>query len=208
VTEWRPIDGQPGYFVSDEGQVRHHQRVLKGTFHPKGYKYVHTRDGMFKVHKLVAAAFLGPNPGKLYVCHINDVKADNRVENLRYGTPSDNMRDRTRNGRCPAANQTHCIRGHAFDEANTYWHPRVGKPPIRACRACRLADKRRRNAEDLKARIDAGIRPPIGYCNKGLHDLNAPGALLSNGVNGRRLCAECRREYCRTRRLAARQGSA
>jgi len=33
------------------------------------------------------------------VCHINDIKTDNRLCNLRYGTRSDNMEDAVRNGR-------------------------------------------------------------------------------------------------------------
>jgi hypothetical protein len=50
------------------------------------------------VHHLVAAAFLGPRPEGALVLHKNDIKADCRVRNLRYGTHADNMADRKRNG--------------------------------------------------------------------------------------------------------------
>jgi hypothetical protein len=42
----------------------------------------------FRVHRLVALTFLGESD--LYVDHINHIKSDNRLENLRYVTPKGN----------------------------------------------------------------------------------------------------------------------
>lgn len=47
---------------------------------------------------LVMLAFVGPRPDGLDVCHGNGNPADNRLENLRYGTRSENMRDALRHG--------------------------------------------------------------------------------------------------------------
>ena len=41
------------------------------------------------VHRLVAEAFIGPRPDDHTVDHINRVRDDNRVENLRYATASE-----------------------------------------------------------------------------------------------------------------------
>lgn len=44
------------------------------------------------VHQLIAHAFLGPRPEGADVDHINGNPSDNRPENLRYMTHSDNLR--------------------------------------------------------------------------------------------------------------------
>lgn len=45
------------------------------------------------VHELVTGAFLGPRPKGLEVCHFDEDKANNRLENLRYDTRQQNARD-------------------------------------------------------------------------------------------------------------------
>ena len=52
-----------------------------------------------RFHQLVMAAFGPPCPIGFEVCHKDDDRANNRFENLYYGTHADNMRDRQRNGK-------------------------------------------------------------------------------------------------------------
>lgn len=45
-----------------------------------------------QVHQLVIEAFIGPRPAGCEVLHLNHCPDDNRLENLRYGTRSENMK--------------------------------------------------------------------------------------------------------------------
>jgi len=48
----------------------------------------------------VLNAFVGKCPDGLQGLHANDVKSDNRLSNLSWGTPSQNQLDAIRNDRC------------------------------------------------------------------------------------------------------------
>jgi hypothetical protein len=52
-----------------------------------------------KIHKLVAAAFLGSRPSGNDVRHWDGKKQNNHPANLQYGTRKDNERDKVRQGR-------------------------------------------------------------------------------------------------------------
>ena len=52
----------------------------------------------FRVHRIVAAAFIGPCPDGMEVAHNNGIASDNRLENLRYATPAENTADKWQHG--------------------------------------------------------------------------------------------------------------
>lgn len=79
------------------------------------------------MHRLITGAPKGKE-----VDHINHDTLDNRRSNLRVGSHKDNMQN------CRFAKATHCPRGHAYDEANTYVNAK-GKRICRACNALRVA---------------------------------------------------------------------
>ena len=96
---WLPID-IPGYEISNHGRLKSLPRkgtaggIIKQHFHHKGYLEV-TLGGKRlsrKIHSLVAIAFLGPRPLKHQVNHKDTDKANNRVTNLEWVTPSENIR--------------------------------------------------------------------------------------------------------------------
>lgn len=102
---WKDVVGFEGrYQVSNLGNVRslnwentHTVKLLsKNIMKKSGYVYVnfHVRPASTKhclVHRLVAEAFI-PNPNNLpQVNHINEIKLDNRVENLEWCTEKYNI---------------------------------------------------------------------------------------------------------------------
>jgi len=114
--EVREVPGAPGYLVSRDGRVYcwlawQNQpigkvRLLRFTTAGAGYlAFSCSRLGRIRrmlVHRAVALAFLpAPEPGQTYVRHLNGNRLDNRVENLAWGTPTDNSRDALRHGRTP-----------------------------------------------------------------------------------------------------------
>ena len=99
---WKPIKEFEGYYeVSNMGRVRSlnykrtgKEKILKNIEDYKGYLEVGlTKNGkrkQFKVHRLVAEAFI-PNPeNKPCIDHINTIRNDNRIENLRWATHEEN----------------------------------------------------------------------------------------------------------------------
>jgi len=99
---WRTIEEFPKYQISDCGRVRHsitHRiRFLKPN--PQGYITIILQSGsrtyLRAVHRLVATAFLPNDENKRSVDHINRNKLDNRLQNLRWSTISEQMLNRRR----------------------------------------------------------------------------------------------------------------
>ena len=105
----RPVADYPGYEVTSNGMVYsdRSQRFLKPSRQANGYLSVEMvgANGRKRVlvHRIVAKAFI-PNPDSLpQVNHINERKDDNRVENLEWVTPRQNIR----HGTCIARRMAH-----------------------------------------------------------------------------------------------------
>jgi hypothetical protein len=64
------------------------------------------------------AAFVGPCPEGMEVCHNNGDPTDNRMENLRYGTHSSNEQDKLIHGTDHQKNKDKCPRGHDLVHPN------------------------------------------------------------------------------------------
>lgn len=97
---WKDIQGWNGFYqVSDKGEVKSQKCIKKQGFDKNGYKTVmlinRPKKKLCKVHRLVWEAFNGPIPDGMQVNHINEDKADNRLENLNLMTPKENVNWRT-----------------------------------------------------------------------------------------------------------------
>lgn len=122
---WLPIPDVPGYMVSDEGRVQSPRKILKPYRNQNGYFIVMLRDSAGKrgwrgVHRLVLLAFVGEPPPGTECCHGNGVRDDNRLENLRWGTKSENSLDAVAHGTHNHVRKTHCPAGHPYSPENTY----------------------------------------------------------------------------------------
>jgi hypothetical protein len=104
------------YEVSDLGRIRNAQtgRIFRlSTKDRDGYLRFYLQiDGaggprtVYKVHRLVCAAFHGPSPeGRPMALHGNGIPSDNRASNLRWGNQRENTADALMHGtaRVPAA---------------------------------------------------------------------------------------------------------
>ena len=95
--KWVVCEDYPSYMINTKGEIKSllTNKTLKPSKHKSGYMHVGLRrDGVsktVKVHRLLAKAFI-PNPeNKPHVDHINGVRDDNRLENLRWCTNQENQ---------------------------------------------------------------------------------------------------------------------
>ena len=105
---WRDVPSLPGILVSSEGRMMHapHRKSMpRGGTRPYGGQptfgvwnkqdarfIVLVRGASYKIHRLIAEAFLGPSPfDGAVVMHIDENSANNRPSNLRWGTQKENL---------------------------------------------------------------------------------------------------------------------
>lgn len=155
--EWRAVVGWEGFYeVSNLGRVRSLERVVtRSNGYPlpvkakvlspspdtRGHMQVALREPhrtrVARVHRLVLESFVGPCPEGGEGLHWDDDKENNNLSNLRWGTRTENLLDRVRNGRHSFAARNHCSRGHEYTPENVYKKP--GKN-ARLCRICRKTE--------------------------------------------------------------------
>ena len=108
--EWRPIPGWEGrYSVSSLGRVRNVRtgNLLKPQLRNRKSGHmgnVLRRDGEQRniwVHRTVLEAFVGPAPAGMLCRHLDGDPSNNRLGNLRWGTPRENSADRIAHGNAP-----------------------------------------------------------------------------------------------------------
>jgi hypothetical protein len=106
---WSPVVGYEGrYQVSDHGRIRsldscmvlNPQKVKRGGYLRVGLRDADGRERKFFVHALVLEAFTGPRPAPPnHECrHWDGDPENNALENLRWGSATENARDRERHG--------------------------------------------------------------------------------------------------------------
>ena len=94
---WEDIPNYEGlYKINSKGDVLNikRNRLMKKAKDKDGYEILsltkNSQRKQYKIHRLVAETYI-PNPNNyLYINHINEIKGDNRVENLEWCSASYN----------------------------------------------------------------------------------------------------------------------
>lgn len=150
---WLPVVGYEDFYeVSDQGNVRRVMatagaqvgRILKATPSKKGHLHVTLhRDGKrvdHWVNRIVLTALVGPCPAGMEACHAPDLDpANNRMDNLRWGTSGENKLDSVEHGTHHEASRTRCPREHPLAGINLV--PSSLARGQRDCLACSRARK-------------------------------------------------------------------
>lgn len=183
--KWNPIKGYEGaYEISNTGLVRsldrQHEDSRGRTYNLRGKvispstgKFGHKRVVLYEpgrkaethqIHSLVLVHFVGPRPEGKICRHLNGDPSDNKVNNLVWGTPSENMYDKANHGTDYQRNKTHCPLGHALKEPNL----QGGKLEVgwRTCKACHQAQSDRFNGSSLTYEELADMRYFMIHCGK------------------------------------------
>ena len=99
IEELKDVVGYEGlYKISPSGDVYNAQngKVRRAYVNRDGYPTIKLckkcKGKNHSVHRLVAEAYIPKIAGKEYVNHKNGIKTDNRVENLEWCTPSENIK--------------------------------------------------------------------------------------------------------------------
>lgn len=118
---WKPVVGAKGYEVSDLGNVRSLDRIVKyqrngsiigrvyagRLLNPSTRESGHLIVGLGRlngkrvykeVHVIVLEAFRGPRPPNLESLHGDGIPSNNKLENLQWGTRSQNSIDALQHG--------------------------------------------------------------------------------------------------------------
>jgi hypothetical protein len=110
---WKKIENL-NYEVSSNGEVRNliTKTLIKGSISNSGYRMVTLYESKSKklskqVHRLVALAFVDNIDNKSQVNHIDKNKLNNKLENLEWVTPKENMAHHYENGGIKRNNQTY-----------------------------------------------------------------------------------------------------
>ena len=127
MEEFKIIKNFENYSVSNFGNVKNNDtnEIIK-QYNSQGYKLVGINGNLKRVHRLVADAFI-PNPeNKPYVDHINNIRDDNRIDNLRWATIKENCQNTSLSSKNKSG-----YKGVNWDKRNNRWRATIFEDGIK-----------------------------------------------------------------------------
>ena len=128
MEEWKQITDYPNYFVSNFGNIKRNEKLLKGGMmgaKDKLYKGVSLRNNGKQsskmVHHLVGEAFI-ENPDNLpTIDHIDGDKLNNKVDNLRWVSYQGNNRNRSKMRTYGDIQTASKYKGVSWNKVKNHW---------------------------------------------------------------------------------------
>lgn len=154
MEEWKSISMFERYEVSNMGNIRRGNRVLNPGLDTYGYRQVNLyKDGRRytkKVYRIVLEAFNPNTDNKPQIDHINRIRHDDRLENLRWVTVYENVRN--------SKNFTEDMLGISWNKKNSSYVVRLMTDNKRECYfgSCKSLD-------DAKILRDKALKNEINF---------------------------------------------
>jgi hypothetical protein len=119
LREMFEYDLETGEFKSKIRRGRFGKLKLVGTINPSGYRNIHINHKRFYAHRLVWLYLYGNMPEN-QIDHINGVRHDNRLCNLRLATVQQNAQNRGKQ-----ANNTSGYKGVTWSKKSQKWQAQI-----------------------------------------------------------------------------------
>jgi hypothetical protein len=123
------IPGWPGYRATTGGSILYFRngrwRPLRTCVQDVYVQAKLRRNGKrstLHVHKLILLAHVGPCPDGMVCRHLDGNPRNNRLSNLKWGTPLENAADTIRHGRTPRGSQIRAAKLREGEVAQIRWY--------------------------------------------------------------------------------------
>lgn len=137
---WKTVAACPNYEVSSLGRVRLRRTGrIRMPILNRGYLYVRLGRKNYRIHRLVALAFLGDATANT-VNHKDGDKLNNRVENLEYMSHADNLRHAHAIGLYPPVTNPTGFNGNACRKGENHSRVKLKEEDVIYIRTAKESD--------------------------------------------------------------------